>query len=172
METKIKLMKQCQQFYCDHCGGLIHSPEEGWVEFLSEPNGIGRRYFGFRIVHIAGSSNKGGDCLKNFRARNGASIELSLLTSKAGISELLDLLDEGDVLDPVYLGGSIKDMREFVELFRRITIPYYEQARQYWSQALEDSWFDSNNLDGIYGEETLKHLICEYSIPGSHVPRF
>lgn len=171
METKIKLLEPLKQFYCDRCGRLIEQAEAGWVEFLSEPNGIGRLYYGFRIVHHSGKCGSEKGCLRHFHRHGAGSIELDQFTGKNGINELLDFLDEGDVLEPSFRGSSVKDMREFVELARRLTVPYYEQARQYWQRALEDGWFDSN-IDGIYGEATLKALIADYSKPGVRVLRF
>jgi hypothetical protein len=160
MITGMKVLRPSRQFICDDCGKIIKSPKEGWVEFLSEPNGIGRRYFDFRLVHASPQR----DCLNHFYRADGGSIEIDQLTGSKGIIELLDLLDEGDVFDRSCRDTSIKSMREFTELFRRLQVPYYEQARQYWHQALSEGWFEENNLDGIYGEKTLKNLIADYSL--------
>lgn len=71
-------------------------------------------------------------------------------------------LDPGQHHEPKFAGPHVKDVREWVELARRLTIPYYEQARLYWSRAEADGFLADENEISIYSEVVLKDLIKEY----------
>ena len=79
--------------------------------------------------------------------------------------EMFSLLDIGEFHDPSgsFICG-ISDFREFVEFFRRLTIPYYEEARLYFSQALEDGIISTDmNVILLYSEDILKDIVEKYS---------
>ena len=78
------------------------------------------------------------------------------------MANILSFLDVGPYHCNTFSGSSINDIREYVELVRRLTIPYYEEARMYWQEALDDGYFTDANEIWIYGTKTLKHLIEEY----------
>ena len=46
---------------------------------------------------------------------------------------------------------------------RRLTIPNYEEARQFWCKAMEDGYFGDSNELYIYIPENLKNMIKNYS---------
>jgi hypothetical protein len=75
---------------------------------------------------------------------------------------LLSFLDVGEYHDPDYNGPRVADMREFVEFTRRLTNPYYEEARTYWSQANADEVFADANEIWIYLPRTLKEIVRRY----------
>lgn len=58
----------------------------------------------------------------------------------------------------------VRDVREFVEFARRLTIPHYEEARKYWSSANSDGFFYGGNEIWIYLPQTLKSLIERYCV--------
>lgn len=72
---------------------------------------------------------------------------------------VLSMIDPGVYHSPTYRGPEVSDIREWVEIFRRLFVPYYEEARLYWQQALAENYFDSFNEVYIYQPETLRRLI-------------
>ena len=85
------------------------------------------------------------------------------------MGHLLSFLDEGPIHDPEYSGPRAKDIREFVDIVRRLTIPYYEEARLYWRRAQADGFFSGCGHVAIYQPDTLKLLIDTY---GDESPGF
>ncbi len=53
--------------------------------------------------------------------------------------ELTSFVDIGEEFENEYSGPRITDLREWTILFRRLQVPLYEEARQYFSQARDDS---------------------------------
>ena len=47
-----------KQFICDTCGGIINSPEEGWLEWLLDVNTTPHTNYGFKIIHHSSAENK------------------------------------------------------------------------------------------------------------------
>jgi hypothetical protein len=83
-----------------------------------------------------------------------------------GLSFLLALIDPGPYRDISYQGPKIRDIREWVELTRRLMLPYYEdyeEARIYMDRADTDGFFDGYPARLIYFPETLQLVIVKYS---------
>ena len=78
------------------------------------------------------------------------------------MAQLLHFVDVGEHHEPDFKGPHVKDLREWTELARRLTIPYYEQARLYWHPAHDDGYFDGANEILIYTERFLKELVEKY----------
>ena len=55
----------------------------------------------------------------------------------------------------------VKNMREFVEIMRRFTIPFYEEARLHFGQLPGDDEFVPDT--SVYDQESLKRIIEKYS---------
>jgi len=53
-------------------------------------------------------------------------------------------------------------MISFTELFRRLHIPYYEEARIYFDEARSDGFFEGHNEFTIYSQPNLINIIEEY----------
>jgi len=64
------------------------------------------------------------------------------LTGDTGIAYLFHFIDSHGVkvVDIHSHGVKVVDIQEFGELMRRLVIPYYEEAREYFGCALEDSY--------------------------------
>ena len=60
------------------------------------------------------------------------------------------------------VGCQISDFREFVDFFKRLTIPYYEEARQYFQEAIEDCEISDENEIYLFTEENLKRIVQRY----------
>ncbi len=157
-------LKPLTQFICDHCGGVINKPEEGWFEWISEASEQGRITYGYKIVHHALYSprrEQGGNCYYYDHNPKSGSTHLHHLL-EPGLVRLLRYLDPGAYIEPDYNGPGIKDMREYVEILRRVMIPYYEEARLYWNEAEADGDFQGANEISLYTPDRLKRIIETY----------
>lgn len=157
------------QFICDTCGEIINRPEEGWIEWISKSDfeKETREIHSFNIVHHYSSSplatphNEG--CYQHSREPGRSDIHLNqFISDNYKMTNILRFLDIGPYHNPEYKGTDITDMRQYVETVRRLTIPYYEEARLYWNKALEDGYFQDSNEIWIYGVQNLKKLIELY----------
>lgn len=121
------MLEPLHQYICDYCDELINSTEEGYVEWLSERNeATGRsEYHGFKIVHHKPySPNKDdGGCYHYTHAAGRMSQHLRDFTGEAKMAHILSLIDVGSYHDPDFGGPRVRDVREYVELVRRLTIP-------------------------------------------------
>lgn len=156
-------MKPLEQFICDGCGEIIEESSQGYLEWLSDPHsssGLKEQEFGFRIVHHALHSPRKesqGDC---YRLGSSSSQPLVDALGDSGAAWRLHFLDVGAFHDPEGEGmPRAKNLREYVELLRRLTVPYYEEARQYWGLLGSEPDFIGVHERAIYGEDILKELI-------------
>lgn len=76
---------------------------------------------------------------------------------------LLHFIDIGPYHAPNYDGVSFENGREFTELFRRVQLPYYEEARRHWDKAKRDGFFDGSNEMWIYQPDVLKDVVKRYT---------
>jgi hypothetical protein len=81
----------------------------------------------------------------------------------AGIVQLLSMMDVGAFHDPEgrELAG-VKDVRNWVEVFRRLHVPYYEEARRYFDEARDDGELDGISEIALYLQPTLEALVRKY----------
>lgn len=160
-------MKPIEEFYCDTCEQIIDGNENGYVEWLSfledkETNLVN----GFRICH-----NKE-NCFIHSSTFGHSSLPLTEFLGKNGHILLLKMIDIGPFHEPKYSHPRIKDFREYSEFFRRLTIPYYEEARQWWNEAINDGYFDEIGEVSIYMPERLKAMIEHYTNNGDVVKTY
>jgi hypothetical protein len=164
------MLKPLEQFICDKCNGIIENPSQGYVEWESKYSNSKKLYeqWGFKIIHhyhyspFKKEDGRGAGCYHYENSPNRSDLDLEHFMGKCQISELLSFLDVGPYHNKDYSGSSIIDLREYVEFFRRLTIPYYEEARFYWNQAINDGFFGDANEIWIYLPENLEHLIKKY----------
>lgn len=158
-----------KQFICDTCGNIIQKPEDGWVEWIhSHDESKGKFYdHSFRIVHHKSASPKKESshcgCYQHTNMDRRSDDHLHhFIDDEFKMANILSFLDVGPYHCNTFSGTGINDIREYVEFVRRLTIPYYEEARIYWQEALEDGYFEDANEIWIYGTKTLKQLIEKY----------
>ena len=143
------LLIPLKQFICDHCKKIINSPEEGYVEWW--PNDKSDLPENFKIVHNKFCHNEPvfySEALTEF------------LNKRNDIEELLNI-PKFEGRERLRLGLYVKDVQEYTEFTRRLTIPYYEQARTFWEDAIKDEFFGI--MDYKYDPIKLKDLINKYS---------
>lgn len=156
------MLKPLQQWICDTCNQIIQSPNDGCIEWLSDDNCI---QYGFKIIHNATCSPKypPSSCYQYIDIPHQADAPLEYFVGPKGVAYLLSFLDVGPYHDPNFSGPWVKDVREFIEFMRRLTLPFYEEARLYWHNALEEGYFGDANEISVYLPETLESLIAKYS---------
>ncbi len=153
------------QWYCDRCGGVIASADQGWLEWLNDrgKDGTSLVRHDFHIVHLQGYSPKAHSygCFFYHEEAHG-SIGLDHYAGPRGFINMMSLIDEGRHCNEEYSGPFVRDLREWAELMRRLFLPNYESARRYWSQALSDGFFEGKDDYLIYTPEGLQELIEQY----------
>lgn len=155
-------LKPLEQFICDYCGEVIEAPEHGWLEWLVDID-AGFAASDFYVVHHAMySPRKPQHCYHHQHDARRHDLYLTQFLDGKGMARLLKFLDAGPYHEPDYNGPRVADMREFVELMRRLTIPYYEEARLYWDRAERDGFFAGANEIWLYLPDNLETLIERY----------
>ncbi len=149
-----------RQWTCDTCGQLIPNPEAGVLEWFATSDNARS---GFRIVHQATHSPRGPDGACGYADRPGkAEVSLAVLAGEVGMPLLLSFLDVSSSREGC-AGPWVQDAQEFVELTRRLTVPYYEEARTVWQAARADGFFADLDETTMYLPATLEALVKKYS---------
>lgn len=159
------MLKPLTEWICDACGETIEAPEYGYVEWQM----AGSKKFGFRIVHHATRSprrNNGGNCYYTTSERGG-DMSLDRVVGPIGLAVLTSWLDIGSFHESVFSGPSVLDIREWVTLFRRLHLPYYEEARL-CTDELCGELDDGVNEIYLYLPNTLRHVIERHESKTSH----
>lgn len=157
-----------KQFICDTCGEIIEKPEDGYIEWRQFRNKETNMYEvkNFHIVHhISALPNKNlsmGCQHLDFDNLHDMPLN-SFIDENYKMANLLRFIDMGDIIIPDYKQTHVLDVRNFVETFRRLTIPYYEEARLYWNEAKDDGCFDGASEVVIYSVNLLKGIVDKYS---------
>ena len=143
-----------RQWICDSCGRIIEKPEDGWFEWYSKKS----IHSNFRIVHHHRS------CMyddQNLRKQNILVADLNL-TDVIGTDGLANSLFRVELSEKgVY---KIEDLKEFVEILRRLHVPYWEEARLYWDIAFREGFHDGCD----FGENRLLSILNEYGEHNEH----
>ncbi len=139
-----------KQWICDSCGGIIEKPEDAWFEWYLDRDTSYET--GFRIVHAGQTSCRYDD--RQLEQENKSPLDLPFATvlGPDGLGALLYLTEH----------TSFADLKEFIDIVRRLHIPYYEEARQYWKQAGRDGLFDGSE----YTTKVLLSIINRYGEQG------
>ena len=136
------------KWYCDKCGGEIPK-KDGYVIWKT---GDDLKAHGFRIIHVTKCDNDrsyiASSALEDFLGENG----LSNLLSKISLGPLIKVLRKETYTQ-------ISDFDEFVDFFRRVQTPYYEEARKYFkTEQTRDNYRDWDE-SSTYFPENLKKII-------------
>jgi len=146
-------LEPLKQWICDSCGKLIEKPEDGWWEYLHD---MGKNLIsGFHIVHYGNERS----CYYNEQALlskniSVGSMHLEHMITSGGFGHMLNWLElsETKKIDDRF------DMTSFIEIMRRLYLPYWEEARQYWERAFKDGFHDKC----CFSENDLLSIIDEY----------
>jgi len=146
-------MEPLKQWVCDVCGKIIESPKKAYVVWKCV--GDDKNHFEYRIIHQG--RRDGCDIDSSYKL----SLSIVDFLGDKGVVNLLSLIDVGPFHREEYK-LQIKNIRDFLEFFRRVQLPYYEEARLYWDNAYNDGFFNGANELWIYLPSTLEELIKKY----------
>lgn len=144
-------MMRLDQFICDTCNQIIKNYEDGAIEWISpyDENGKQLPSNSFRICH------KNSNCYTIYHKDPfGVSRQLVDFNGEMKIINLLEMIDRDNCV------FELNGLSEYIELFRRLTIPHYEEARQYWNEANNDGLI--KNKVTCFREQNLKTIIERY----------
>lgn len=140
---------------CDTCRGFIARIEDGWVEWLAcEEEAERPSMRGLRLVHRRDASPTEGGCEydshREFQ-QNGSIVEglsLERFVGPDGLMLLLSLIASGD-----FSAG------EVIELTKRVQIPGYEQARDFFQMAIESGYLSPSIAIGFYLQSEIQAVL-------------
>jgi hypothetical protein len=135
---------------CDACGQQIEKADQGHVIWQWTGS---LRYSGFKIIHKQRCNIE----------MYSSSAELSDFLGPRGVVYLTTFLSVG----PIKLSlGQRSDcfvdpmgMDAFVDLFRRVQVPYYEEARGRFARPALTGERDDQDESGRYLPETLRRMV-------------
>lgn len=132
---------------CDTCGEPITSVADGYVEWLQDSEGARA----FRLVHHASASPRRASdpegCYEHGRAHGRNDLPLRDFLNAPGIARLLGILEEG-----------VADLPLFLDLFRRVQVPRYEEARPLLADARQTGDLDEYG-DYAYFPDVLRAFV-------------
>lgn len=151
-----------QQWTCDVCRRIIENPRKGYVVWKYGDNYEEEGYFKYKILHPSGLKDEYGEAYGcDYDRTYVYSSSLVDFVGDRGLVKLLGMIDVGPLHRSEYK-EQIENIRDFLELFRRVQLPYYEEARFYWKDAYDDGYFDGANEIVPYFPSTLKDIIEKY----------
>ncbi|MCK5472212.1 hypothetical protein KAI54_03425 [Candidatus Gracilibacteria bacterium] len=157
----LKLQKN--QWICDTCGEVINAASEGYVEWINEEVDGETQCRDFHIVHqkvFSPRKNEHG-CYQHGEELGRSDLPLENFMGGIGIAQLLSFIDLGEIIDPDNEHDPrINNFREYAEIFRRLHLPFYEEARLYFEMAKKDGFFDGANEIWVYSE--LEEIVKRY----------
>jgi hypothetical protein len=153
------MLRPLQQWTCDYCHLVIETGDEGVLEWLEDQD---HRAYGFKIVHSLPASplrkTREVGCYYYANHPDSAEARLDSFLGSDGLAHLLLFLGVGSEDRPL----QVISTRELAEFYRRLMLPYYEEARLYWSAATKDGFFADRDQMWPYREDTLKSVTEEY----------
>lgn len=152
-----------RQWVCDTCGQVIERPEHGYVLIHFTTENRRTLLTGFSIVHHTTHSplrdTPARDCYGEHPGKDQPLVDL---VGENGMAHLLSYVDVGEHNGDVAQSRMHPDrMREWVTLVRRLTIPHYEEGRQYLPHAMRDGRVDSHEIRP-YQQRSLLNWLEDY----------
>jgi hypothetical protein len=128
-EDKIVTPYKNNLLYCDRCQNKIEKVSQGWVQWRNDEN---YQFYGFKITHHRPHSKlelktENGCYFYHRRMANLRDLPLSSFYGTDGMGFLLGMVSEQL---PNGL-PRIKDNSEFLTLFMRLHLPYFEEASKH-----------------------------------------
>lgn len=87
-------------------------------------------------------------------------MHLTHLLGHDGLATLLTLIAPGGRTGNREDG--VESLEEWSDLVRRLQLPSYEEARQYWSDAEADGYFAGPNTPALYSQTMLRDILTRY----------
>lgn len=153
-------MKIQDAWICDHCGEEIAEAKDGWLEWKCKPirrDGRELRWnYDFRIVHHSLASPREDsekcyyplDTMKNVDGGTVSDMHLDHMNGHDGLIKLLEMIHY-----------DLCDAKEVISIIRRIFIPGYELARDYFVMAASESVFEPNSPPDFHGSHQIELVV-------------
>lgn len=140
---------------CDTCGDDITKPGTALVTYRRDDD---NRAYDFRLVH---KNIDGHRCDPDNAHGFEASIELHSLLGADGLTDLLSLLSAGPLKSTP---GEVRvaDLDGYVDLVRRVQIPWYEEARPYWGTEYTGELVAGANATYPYMPDVLERIANQH----------
>ncbi|MFI5298378.1 MAG: hypothetical protein ACHREM_09790 [Polyangiales bacterium] len=150
-------LRPLEQFFCDSCGAVIARPAHGIVTWAHEEDAdVGRKNHSFTIIHAADRTpNPSRPCDDGVRTSVRPLVDW---LGTRGLIHGFGMLDAGLHHQPRFSGTRVRDVREWTELMRRLHLPYFEEARHFWTPA-SAGYFGDVSEEKIYQPTYLRQLI-------------
>ena len=144
---------QKNPIYCDKCNKVIEKVSNGWVQWLDNEN---KQFYGFKITHHKSFSplkkKTENGCYFYFKSADLNDLPLSSFYDIDGMGYFLGMGNK--ILESGL--PQIESRREFLKIFMRIHLPYYEQV----SREVD---LDKRSLDQkIFMPRNLRLIIKNY----------
>lgn len=139
-------MKITKEYYCDTCGEVINANNHGAIEWHQDSSQDKIIASGFRICHTNAS------CYKH--SRN--TFDLHHLDAQKILVFVCTFLNKDKYRE-------VNDVEELIEVFQRIVIPSYEEARKYIDVADEEGLLEGISSGDRLSTPFLESLIKKYS---------
>jgi hypothetical protein len=137
---------------CDSCGDLITDPPTSLLVWRRDADG---KRVDFKIVH---KSIDGRTCDPGDRAGYRNSVELHNLLGPEGQAHLLSMVSAGPFHGPGETPPDIADFDQWVDVFRRLQTPWYEEARSRFDDDDVQAAFAGSNETQPYRPESLEAI--------------
>ena len=137
------------KWYCDSCGQVIESVDQGWVENLKKNSEGSSKSNGLRIVHNEEECKYNDDA--KFREEGALvhCVPLSFYTGQDGFMQLLTLISDGE----------FENNDEILEVIKRVFVKYYEKTRLHFKAAISEGYFEPNTKAGFYTESDIQRTM-------------
>ena len=142
------MLRPLEQWRCDCCGGVVEGVWRGCLEWQTTSATVA--VSGFRLVHKTMECTYDRAELALARER-GALVGLDMLVGAAGPGTLLGRL--GEVMKSDSMRS--EDLQAFIEVVRRVQVPYYEEARLALRTEIDEGVHDGMRFD----DSTLLRII-------------
>jgi hypothetical protein len=145
------MTKPLTAWFCDVCGETVDA-ENGYVVWKTDEN-LKSHYF--KIIH-QDRCDPDGDyhssaALKDFLGEDG----LAYLLSHLSVGPIILRRNRKSLCD-------VADIDEYVDFIRRVQTPYYEEARQKFSDSEVREDFSDANEVSPYLPQNLKRIASDY----------
>ncbi len=139
---------------CDVCGEQITDPDTGLVTWRTR-NDEGRTAHDFLVVH---KNMDGYGCDPEARQGYTSNLDISAFLGDEGQARLLSMLNAGPLIASDRCEVLPQDMAGFVDLFRRMQTPWYEEARSRWADEDVQHWLGDASEVYPYQPEVLQRV--------------
>lgn len=135
---------------CDSCGQDILDPQRGLLIWREED----LRGYDYRLVH---KNIDGRHCDPGSNEGFISNVEIDHFLGPEGQAALLSMLSVG----PMMHGDNqprVKDFDAFVDIFRRLQVPWYEEAREHFDDELTQHYLGDANEIYPYIPDVLERI--------------